>query len=446
MERCAQFGATPDTRWELPESGGCQCISERRHTHHRPIDELLECLYLGETPIDKCVDALEWLLQRQFDMKEQQDQPWYAANDYCDHVPEFLLMILGKSPDRARTEGICQMIKMLHSHGYSLPHNMNFDSFMCRSWEDVGLVRYITGPLDVALRSHCPPYLLELVLRDYVRRLVGFEVTYEELPHPLMQRWAGKYRLQEQHLLFGGGVVETVDKPWWKLTNVLHTAWGLFLDLMDSSTAWAEEYRGEAADVFEQKIEILIEYRMLNQLEENMLRGIVQAMRSMTTPTKASCNGVVSDSDSQRCWEALYRAIIPFENIEEHWFLDYWDLIDPNISLGFPRECHRFHIDPDDNVYKMYHDYQMQNDQFRTTLNHPWGTEGVSKRDDGKWVDREWRHVFHSNDGSGLGVRGGVDFWRVPRWTQGGSFADIDKAVCERWTVLDNKKRSDNGV
>ncbi|KAI1029202.1 hypothetical protein LB505_006273 [Fusarium chuoi] len=447
MERCSQFGATPDTRWELPESGGCQCISERRHTHHRPIDELLECLYLGETPIDKCVDALEWLLQRQFDMKEQQDQPWYEANDYCDHVPEFLLMILSKSPDRARTEGICQMIKMLHSHGYSLPHNMNFDSFMCRSWEDVGLVRYITGPLDVALRSHCPPYLLELVLRDYVRRLVGFEVTYEELPHPLMQRWAGKYRLQEpEHLLFGGGVVETVDKPWWKLTNVLYTAWGLFLDLMDSSTAWAEEYHGEAADVFEQKIEILIEYQVLNQLEENMLRGIVEAMRSMTTPTKATSSGVVSDSDSQRCWETLYSAIIPFENIEEHWFLDYWDLIDTTISLGFPRECHRFHIDPDDNVYKMYHDYQMQNDQIRPTLNRPWGTEGVSKRDDGKWVDREWRSVFHSNDGSGLGVWGAVDRWRVPKWTKGGSFADIDKAICERWTVLDDKKRSDNGV
>ncbi|KAH7182054.1 hypothetical protein DER46DRAFT_70910 [Fusarium sp. MPI-SDFR-AT-0072] len=42
MERCAQLGAAPDTRWELPESDGCQCLSEQQHTHHRPIDELLE--------------------------------------------------------------------------------------------------------------------------------------------------------------------------------------------------------------------------------------------------------------------------------------------------------------------------------------------------------------------------------------------------------------------
>ncbi|KAK2137848.1 hypothetical protein NOF04DRAFT_1135080, partial [Fusarium oxysporum II5] len=381
MERCAQFGAAPDTRWELSESDGCQCISERRHTHHRPIDELLECVYLGETPIGKCVDALKWLLERKFDMTEQKDQPWYAANDYCDHVPEFLLMILTKSPDRVRTEGICQMTKMLHSHGYSLPFHMNFDSYMSRSWEDHGLVRSITGPLDVALRSHCPPYLLELVLRDYMRRLVGFE-------HDL----------------------------------------GISLDLMDNSTSWAEVYRGEAADVFEQKIEILIDYQVLNQLEETMLRGIVEAMRSMTTPKKASSIGLVDDLNSQRCWGTLYSAIIPLRTTEDHWILDDWDLIDPAIFLGLPHECHRFNNDPDYNVYKMYHDYQMQNDQIRSTLNRPWDSEGVARRDDRKWVYREWRHVFHSNDGTGLGMLGGEDYWRLPRWTQGGSFADIDKA------------------
>ncbi|KAF4445230.1 hypothetical protein FACUT_97 [Fusarium acutatum] len=211
MERCAQLGAATYMRWELLESNGCQCISEYRHTHHRPIDELLECLYFGETPIGQ------------------------------------------------------------------------------------------------------------------------FEVTYEELPHPLMQRWAGNCRFEgPQPLHFGGEVVETADKPWWKLNNVLYTVWGLFLDLMDNSTAWAEEYPNEAADVFEKKVEILID------------------------------NGVVRDSDSQRCWEALYSAIIPFKNIEEHWVLDDWDLNDPTVSLGLPRECHRFHADPEYNGYKMYHDYQMQ--------------------------------------------------------------------------------------
>ncbi|KAF4949404.1 hypothetical protein FGADI_8917 [Fusarium gaditjirri] len=392
MDRCAKYGGAHDTTWELPKydglEKGCQCIAERPHTQHRPIDELLESVYLGETPIGKCVEALEWLLERTFDMTEQKDQPWYAANDYCDHIPEFLLTILSKSPDRVRTEGICQMIKILHSHGYSLPFHMNFDSFMSRSWGDLGLVYSIMGPLDVALRSHCPPYILELVLRDYMRRLVGFEVTYHEGPS-LMQRWAGQHRFAEPINLFGRRMVETANTPWWKFTNVLSTIWGLFLDLMDSSTSWAEEYRGEAADIFEMKIEILIKYQVLNQQEEAMLRGIVTAMRSMTFPTKAISIGVVDDLDSQRCWEALYSVIIPYEGIEEHWILDDWDLIDPHISIGFPHECHRFNIDPDYNVYKMYHDYQMQNDQIRSTLNRPWDSEGVAKKDDGKWVDRE---------------------------------------------------------
>ncbi|KAF6528769.1 hypothetical protein HZS61_000081 [Fusarium oxysporum f. sp. conglutinans] len=139
---------------------------------------------------------------------------------------------------------------------------------------------------------------------------------------------------------------------------------------MDNSTSWTEEYRGEAADVFGQKIKVLIKYQVLNQLEENMLRGIAESMRSMTTPTKASNIGLVDDRDSQGCWETLYRAILPFKSIKQHWILDIWDLINPNTVFSIRRACHCFNIDPDGNVYKMYHDYQMQNDQIRPTLKH----------------------------------------------------------------------------
>ncbi|EXM14769.1 hypothetical protein RAB80_000185 [Fusarium oxysporum f. sp. vasinfectum] len=55
MERCAQLGAAPDTIWELPESDGCQCLSEQQHNHHRPIDELLESVYLGEAPLTRAL-------------------------------------------------------------------------------------------------------------------------------------------------------------------------------------------------------------------------------------------------------------------------------------------------------------------------------------------------------------------------------------------------------
>ncbi|RKL08427.1 hypothetical protein BFJ71_g1714 [Fusarium oxysporum] len=317
---------------------------------HEPIDELLESVYLGEAPIGKSVDALKWLLERKFDMKEQGNQPWCNANDYCDHFPEFLITILNKSPDRVRTEGICQMIQLLHSYGYSLPFHMNFASYFGRGLEDIG-VPSIPGPLDVALRSHCPPELLGLVLRDYLRPLVKFDATFAGFT--LMKRWAGKYRFAEPIGFFGEPSMETADQPWWKSTNVLNTIWGLFLDLMDNSTSWTEEYRGEAADVFGQKIKVLIKYQVLDQLEENMLRGIAESMRSMTTPTKASNIGVVDDRDSQCCRETLYRANLHFKSNKQHRILDIWDLINPDTVFSIRCECHRFNIDPDGNVYKM---------------------------------------------------------------------------------------------
>ncbi|KAL7760920.1 hypothetical protein ACKLNR_007455 [Fusarium oxysporum f. sp. zingiberi] len=211
---------------------------------------------------------------------------------------------------------------------------------------------------------------------------------------------------------------------------------------MDNSTSWTEEYRGEAADVFGQKIKVLIKYQVLNQLEENMLRGIAESMRSMTTPTKASNIGVVDDRDSQGCWETLYRAILPFKSIKQHWILDIWDLINPNTVFSIRRACHCFNIDPDGNVYKMYHDYQMQNDQIRPTLKRPWGSKGVVKREDGKWVDREWSRLFDTDDDTGLQMMGrvGRSFSRLASWAEGCSYADVEKALCERWTELDAEK------
>ncbi|WJG34559.1 uncharacterized protein FOBCDRAFT_236071 [Fusarium oxysporum Fo47] len=371
MERCAQLGAAPDMRWEIPESDGC-----------KPIDELLESVYLGEAPIGKSVDALKWLLERKFDMKEQGNQPWCNANDYCDHFPEFLITILNKSPDRVRTEGICQMIQLLHSYGYSLPFPMNFASYFGRGLEDIG-VPSIPGPLDVALRSHCPPELLGLVLRDYLRPLVKFDAT-SFAGFTLMKRWAGKYRFAEPIGFFG--------EP---------------------------KYRGEAADVFGQKIKVLIKYQVLDQLEENMLRGIAESMRSMTTPTKASNIGVVDDRDSQCCRETLYRANLHFKSNKQHRILDIWDLINPGTVFSIRRECHRFNIDPDGNVYKM------------PTLKRPWGSEGVVKRENRKWGDREWSRLFGTDDDTGLQMMGrvGRSFSRLASWAEGCSYADVEKAV-----------------
>ncbi|EWZ89310.1 hypothetical protein FOWG_09018 [Fusarium oxysporum f. sp. lycopersici MN25] len=203
MNRCVKYGGAQDTTRELPKYNGyekgCQCIAERPHTQHRPIDEPLESVYLGKD-----------------------------VNTHCDNFPNFLITMLSKSPDRVYTEGICQMIKLPQSYGYSLPFNMESDTY----WYSENADRYLSGitrkPLDVALRSHCPLYLLEVIIRDYTRRRVDFTTTYVDLPAS-MQSWAGDYRFACDEY--------PVAQQWWKYTNLLETTWGLFLDLTDTSTS-----------------------------------------------------------------------------------------------------------------------------------------------------------------------------------------------------------------
>lgn len=84
----------------------------------------------------------------------------------------------------------------------------------------------------------------------------------------------------------------------------------------------------------------------------------------------------------------------------------------------------------------------MQNDQIRPTLKRPWGSEGVVKRENRKWGDREWSRLFGTDDDTGLQMMGrvGRSFSRLASWAEGCSYADVEKAVCERWTELDAEK------
>ncbi|KAF5708087.1 hypothetical protein FGLOB1_6610 [Fusarium globosum] len=276
MDRCVQLGAAPPVpdicrlKWELPESDGCQCLSELPYTHHRPIDELLESVYLGRAPIDNCIDTLKWLLDKGCDMKEQGDQHWYKANEHCDH----------------------------------------------------------------------------------------------------------------------------------KSTNLLDTIWGLFLDLTDESTNWEEQYCGEAADIFEQKIEILKEYRVADLGERKIPRKIVKAMRSLTTPIKASIAAVAHDREAQRCWETLSSVLIPCTSTrglyvsDTDWYPARGDLA----TKGHRHRYNSFIINRLWCVYSIYHDYRLQNDQIRPTVALPWGNMGMKKRDDGRWQDREWMRVVEYED------------------------------------------------
>ncbi|KAF5676611.1 hypothetical protein FHETE_2107 [Fusarium heterosporum] len=119
MERCRQHGALVRDGWEL--SKACQCPSERPHRRYYPFDSLLECVAIGIVPIDLCIEALRWLMRYAYDLIEQVDQYWWDSNGDCHHMPELIVTLLGNSTDRARTEGICQMIRL--SEGWIEEHD-----------------------------------------------------------------------------------------------------------------------------------------------------------------------------------------------------------------------------------------------------------------------------------------------------------------------------------
>lgn len=149
-----------------------------------------------------------------------------------------------------------------------------------------------------------------------------------------------------------------------------YTIWCLFLDLTDESTNWEEQYCGEAADIFERKIEILKEYRVADLGERKILRKIVKAMRALTTPIKTSIVAAAHDREAQRCWETLYNVLIPFTSTRGLYVSDT-DWCPTRGDLATKEHRHRYHsfiINRLWCVYSKYHDYRLQNDQIRPTI------------------------------------------------------------------------------
>ncbi|KAF5643051.1 hypothetical protein F25303_6325 [Fusarium sp. NRRL 25303] len=187
IERCYQLAKPPlYLEWEV----SCQCPSDKAHKHHRPIDDVLECIAIGSVSIDRCIETIRWLLSKGYEANDQKEQVWYKNSQYCDHMPKLVIDLLGKTSDKARVEGICKIITMLHDHGYSLPYHINLHKYFI-SWYDQeskpGLIR---KPMDVALRSYCPISFLELLLQEYRHRGANAAAVHYVCP-PGVRTWVG---------------------------------------------------------------------------------------------------------------------------------------------------------------------------------------------------------------------------------------------------------------
>ncbi|KAI1012664.1 hypothetical protein LB504_008461 [Fusarium proliferatum] len=294
IERCYQLTKPPlHLEWKV----SCKCPSDKAHKHHRPIDDVLECIAIGSVSIDRCIETIRWLLSKGYEANEQKDQSWYQNqnNQHCDQMPELIIEILGKTSDKARVEGICEIITMLHGHGYSLPYHMNLDRFGKRFFDQKGKPGLIRKPMDVALRSYCPTSFLELILQGYRHRGVDAVVVNHGCP-PEITTWVG---IWPSHVW---------DLPLWRQsTNFGNVLWGLFLDIADPLTGWKESYQGEAADMFETKVQLLIDYQFVQLEELQVMRGLVTALRQNPLDFKL----IDEDHDGKEYWEKLCATLSP---------------------------------------------------------------------------------------------------------------------------------------
>ncbi|KAF5644929.1 hypothetical protein F52700_2410 [Fusarium sp. NRRL 52700] len=400
------------------------------HNHHRPIDDVLECLAIGSVSIDRCIEAIRWLLGRGFEANEQKDQVWYRNNQHCGHMPELVIDLLGKTSDKARVDGICEIIKMLHDHGYSLPYHMNLHQFFLRDYDQMGKPGLVRKPMDVALRSYCPTFFLELILQEYRRRRTD-AVTVHVVVHdggPLeVKNWVGTWPFYYWNL------------PLWRQsTNFGNVLWGLFLDIADPLTSWKETYQGEAADIFEKKIQLLNHYQFVRLEEMQVLRKLVKALRENPLDVKL----INEDHDGKEYWEKLCASLGPL--------MENNDLVKNDVLIGYEQvhaavgRLHRFVMEASWNPWTVWHDYKMQYPKHRANLSHPWTNveswEGIQSRH-GIWFDPEWREIAEFEDETDI-LTGNKQYKHsLPNWNTVG-YDEFVVAVEELWRQTQFSQRS----
>ncbi|KAK2699546.1 hypothetical protein QWA68_001986 [Fusarium oxysporum] len=408
IQRCVRFGAASHTMREL--SSGCTCASELPHRKHRPFDSLLEHVAAGSVPINKCLDGLEWLLDEGFEANEQSDQPWHKNNnDDCYHMPELLVTILSQTTERARAKEIVEMIEVLQSYGYCLPYQMNIQKRNDLYWQEVEDPTLITKPLDVALRLHCPSSFLKLVLSEYERRSIDIKVANLFLPLEVA-RWAGD---------------SEGDVHGWRgqRTNIGNMTWNLFLDIFHPSISWKEVCLDEAADNFQEKIQLLKDYPAVDSKELSVLQSILEGLRDIAIKAKR-LGGLDEERDGKGCWHRLCEALHPFSTklpllVDSQSPTSHWDVHAP---------LHRFIFEVSWNPWKLWFHYQLQKPKFRAEMSFSWMQHDrweLEQDENGMWHD-SWWNEFHQNEGSSR---------NLPKW-QRVSFDGFVAKVEEQWLKL----------
>ncbi|KAM0405228.1 hypothetical protein ACHAQC_000305 [Fusarium culmorum] len=427
MKRCAEFGAAMDMHWVLEEE--CKCKGHLRHRYHRPIDVLLESVMKDTVPISKVIEALQWLLDNGYEAYEQKPQlkpsllplrpndeeraEELDAELETLNMPEILIITLARGTgDRDRTEGLCKMIYMLINHGCLIPYVVNvYEVYRGRVEKDG-----INDPTELAMRSHCPPHFLGVLLYLFKRHDGHNQREADECPGS-MERWVGWTLLDERSF-------PITRRIWMSRPSLNELAWNYFLDLLDPTRAWKERYYGEAADILEEKLKLLKEYNFIDDHETQALEGFLTALRSISSMAE-SLGGLNKARDGKTCWEMVCDPLRPVcHELGE--------------DFGYPRRVHRFELNDYWNPWAVYYEMKLQEIDI-SDKPYPWNRSrfgrGLRKENDGMLVDDTFRMV---EEGS-FPAEFGFSYRRHRQWLEY-NYDEFMAWITEEWSKYENWK------
>ncbi|KAF5706072.1 hypothetical protein FMUND_11789 [Fusarium mundagurra] len=306
--------------------------------------------------------ALQWLLEKGADgeanlMSESLNGFRYQRLDMgLGHMPTRLLKQLQLDIGKPGVEVYLKMIELLSSYGFPNPTRSDaLDGVLATdkspfynpmwNWADTEPYPFVNGaiaemyltehPLDLALKSHIPPRLLELMLQEYASRDVSLLTFYDECPEGLKKTCRGKR--------------PRLDDDWVGVSSIGTLIGTLHADLHSPSvTRWRASYHGEVADIFRQKLDIMIQYEMIDVLEGALLKSILEALDTITAQITAA--GRVEPMQFMRSWVTLCEAVGPYCAGEYDFMYD----VSHAIHRNGPGRVHEFVIDTEWNPWYMW--------------------------------------------------------------------------------------------
>ncbi|QPC76113.1 hypothetical protein HYE68_006865 [Fusarium pseudograminearum] len=328
---------------------------------------------IHEKKLDNIFDALKWLLERGADGEATichgrgacKEHPCGAVKR-LGHMSTNLLKQLQRGSSKHSMEVIVNMIKLLSSYGYVNPTRPTTFAVQRLPYTRDDLPNtmwnyYDSSPLDLALKSHVAPSILELMLSEYADRGIKLKDWYDSCPPTLI-------KVARQEYYRGSST------KWSHACYIDKLIGTLYSDLHHEATKWEESYFGEVADIFQAKLKLMIKYEMVNALEEALLRSIGSALYSIAADGMQA--GRYDEGQPKRSWEKLHNAVRSFAN-DGNLTERPWATYAPN----GPGRVHRFAIDESSDPWGSW--YRLQH--------------GINKRAEGVEGRKLYPNVLYSN-------------------------------------------------